>query len=157
MHGLFLQVLHPDSRVTDFFNRFGFEKILRYVITPPKTFPDNKLSTQENTFTEPLTKGLKKTMKSDTVHKQSMASSNKARNDITQRDISSFSANGQKFLELACLPSLINRYTLEFFCESKDSAFCYNWLLRQPAIAKPNADGFLVLNKDIKEGSCISS
>ena len=58
----------PDSRVTDFFNRFGFEKILRYVITPPKTFPDNKLS-KENTFTEPLTKGLKKTMKSDTVHK----------------------------------------------------------------------------------------
>lgn len=146
----------PDSRVTDFFNRFGFEKILRYVITPPKNFPDNKLATKENTFTEPLTKGLKKTMKSDTVHKQSMASSNKDRNDITQRDISSFSANGQKFLELACLPSLINRYTLEFFCESKDSAFCYNWLLRQPAIAKPNADGFLVLNKDIRKKALAS-
>ena len=53
-------------------------------------------------------------------------------------------------------PVLINRYTLEFFCESKDSAFCYNWLLRQPAIAKPNADGFLVLNKDIRKKALAS-
>ena len=146
----------PDKRVTGFFNRFGFEKILRYIISPPKTSQDNNLATQENTFTEPLTKGLKKTMKSDTVHKQAMASSSKERNDTTQRDLSSFSAKEQKFLELACLPSLINRYTLEFFCESRDSAFCYNWLLRQPAIAKPNADGFLVLDKDIRKQAMAS-
>ena len=76
--------------------------------------------------------------------------SNKNRSGIVADDISTYPSKEQKYLSLACLPSRINRYTLEFFCDSTASAYCYNWLLRQPDLAKQTEDGFLVLNEDIR-------
>ena len=54
----------------------------------------------------------------------------------------------------AC-PHLSIRSTLEFFCDARESAFCYNWLIRQNSLVKTNPDGFLILNENIKgAGSC---
>ena len=54
----------PNKQVADFFNRFGFEKILRYIIL-------GQLNSQKHegkkALPQPVTKGLKKNMKSDKV------------------------------------------------------------------------------------------
>ena len=85
-------------------------------------------------------------MKSDNVSNFNMGNTGIE----STKDFSSFSENGQKYLILASLPSLISRSTLEFFCDERESAFCYNWLARQSSLYKTNADGFLILNDDAK-------
>ena len=135
----------PDKRIADFFNRFGFEKILRYIIPTAKKQTQNPMAVVQ-AKKEPRTKELKKNMKSDNVSNFNMGKSGIE----STKGFSSFSENGQKYLILASLPSLISRSTLEFFCDERESAFCYNWLARQSFLYKTNSDGFLILNDDIK-------
>ena len=138
----------PNKQVADFFNRFGFEKILRYIIPGLKKQSLNE--EEKKALQQPVTKGLKKNMKSDKVVNINMGNSGNSGLKNTN-DFSSYSEKHQRYLILACLPTLINRYTLEFFCDARESAFCYNWLIRQNSLVKSNPDGFLILNENIKE------
>ena len=138
----------PNKQVADFFNRFGFEKILRYII-PGITKPSRN-EKEKKALPQPVTKGLKKNMKSDKVVNLNMGNSGNSGLKNTN-DFSSYSEKHQRYLILASLPTLINRYTLEFFCDARESAFCYNWLIRQNSLVKTNPDGFLILNENIKE------
>ena len=139
-----------SERVKNFFDRFGFDKVRQITVPDPVDRPETKNEQAHSTLPQPQTKGLKKNMKSDTLTNNPFGMSNKNRSGIVADDISTYPSKEQKYLSLACLPSRINRYTLEFFCDSTASAYCYNWLLRQPDLAKQTEDGFLVLNEDIR-------
>ena len=93
----------PDKRIADFFNRFGFEKILRYIIPTGKKQTQNPMADVQ-AKKEPRTKELKKNMKSDNVSNFNMGNTGIE----NTKDFSSFSENGQKYLILASLPSLIS-------------------------------------------------
>ena len=63
---------------------------------------------------------------------------------------SDFSEKELSHLLLASYPSRINRYNLEFFCEPREAAFCFNWLKRQKALVEIQPDGDLILNGDFR-------
>jgi hypothetical protein len=70
-----------------------------------------------------------------------------------QKSIPSFSDFSEKelnYLLFASYPTRINRYNLEFFCSTKDAAFCFNWLKRQKKIAQSQPDGDLILDQQFK-------
>ena len=53
-------------------------------------------------------------------------------------------------LLFASYPKRINRYNLEFFCNPREAAFCYNWLKRQKNLAQAQSDGDLILNDEFR-------
>ena len=46
-------------------------------------------------------------------------------------DLSGFSEKEIERLSFAAYPDRINRYNLEFFSDSRDAAFCFNWLKKK--------------------------
>ena len=51
------------------------------------------------------------------------------------------------YLLTACLPHKINRHTLEFFCDARTAAYCYNWLSRRPEYATRDILDYFILNE----------
>ena len=68
-----------------------------------------------------------------------------------QPSLSEFSEKEIERLSYAAYPERINRYNLEFFTTTRDAAFCYNWLKRNPRICTVLEDGDLVLNQNIRD------
>ena len=66
-------------------------------------------------------------------------------------DLSGFSEKEIERLSFAAYPDRINRYNLEFFSDSRDAAFCFNWLKRNSKLCTTADDGDLVLRQDIRD------
>ena len=59
----------------------------------------------------------------------------------------------KRYLLTACLPQKINRHTLEFFCDSRTAAYCYNWLSRRPEYATRDILDYFTLNEGIRSSA----
>ncbi|MDG1325295.1 MAG: hypothetical protein P8P49_05970, partial [Opitutales bacterium] len=69
---------------------------------------------------------------------------------IDTPNFSDFTEKELNYLLFASYPSQVNRYNLEFFCNSRDAAFCFNWLKRQKNLAQVQSDGDLIMNDDFR-------
>ena len=139
-------------RVASFFEKFGFSHVRRCEI--PKTNDARKLKPeglmQDISIDE--TKELKTNEKSSNMSNMSnMEDSNTIPNPVWN----SLSDKDRGYLLTACLPSKINRYTLEFFTDARTAAYCYNWLSRRPEFATRDILDYFILNEEVK--SCARS
>ena len=131
----------------NFFNRFGFEKVKRLKITP------KRMQSSQTQVGLLQTKELKKIMNSSTMESNMRADIQKNDGTVQELDLNSFSEKHQKYILLACLPHFINRDTLEYFCSSREAAYCYNWLLRTQDVVQQSYGSFLILNPRLKQAA----
>jgi hypothetical protein len=82
------------------------------------------------------------------INKEDNVMSNQDKIDTP--NFSDFTEKELNYLLFASYPSKVNRYNLEFFCNSRDAAFCYNWLKRQKNLAQIQPDGDLIMKDDFR-------
>jgi len=149
-----------EERIEKFFSKFGFDKITEINIPPFTALEcvqfanskgyeihdgeDHRTKSQGN----PL-KLLNILKKPTTIIKQEdnvMSNLDK----IDTPNFSDFTEKELNYLLFASYPSKVNRYSLEFFCNSRDAAFCFNWLKRQKNLAQLQPDGDLLMMDDFR-------
>ena len=62
-----------------------------------------------------------------------------------------FNEKQWQYLYRAAYPDRVNRYTLEFFTDPREAAFCYNWLKRSPKLTTVQTDGDLILDSEFRK------
>ena len=139
-------------RVTDFFDRFGFAHVRRCEIA--RTNKAQKLGSvpipQRVSMGE--TKELKTNEKSS-IMTNSMLNTDENSNGVPNPIWDKLSEKDKRYLLTACLPQKINRYTLEFFCDSRTAAYCYNWLSRRPEYTTRDILDYFILNEGIRSSA----
>ena len=150
-----------SQRLQSIFDRFGFEQVRRLNlhrlninqcadlnrqtykknITPKMLFEESKGNPSK----------LLNFLKNYTTHNKEDITLESQTHSSKQPSLSEFSEKEIERLSYAAYPERINRYNLEFFTTTRDAAFCYNWLKRNPRICTVLEDGDLVLNQNIRD------
>lgn len=144
--------IEETDRVNGFFDRFGFAQVRRCEIL--RTNEGQKLGSV------PIPKGVSigetkelKTNERSSIMKDSMKNTDEDSNGVPNPIWDKLSEKDKRYLLTACLPQKINRHTLEFFCDSRTAAYCYNWLSRRPEYAKRDILDYFTLNEGIRSSA----
>jgi hypothetical protein len=150
-----------DSKLQGIFDRFGFEKVQHFLLSPLSPSQCEKLAElrgyrsmggrelREISEGNPL-KLLNIFNKSTNLAKPKSPVMSEQKKKVLPH-FSDFSEEEFNHLLFASYLKRINRYNLEFLCSSRDAAFCYNWLKRQKKIAQKEPNGDLTLSQEIRD------
>ena len=150
-----------DDRTKGIFDRFGFDKVQVFSLSPLSPVHCEKLAELHDyrgvggqelwqiSNGNPL-KLLNIFKKSTSLPKPKSKVMSERKNKVLPH-FSDFSEEEFNHLLFASYLSRVNRYNLEFLCSSRDAAFCYNWLKRQKKIARKEPNGDLTLDLEIRD------
>lgn len=149
-----------NEHVKQFFTKFGFEKLTQINLPPFNSsqcglFAKNEgFKIQDNEEFWAKSQGnplkllnlLKKPTNINYQENIAMITTDKKIAPV----FSDFTEKELNYLLFASYPKRINRYNLEFFCNPREAAFCFNWLKRQKNLAYAQTDGDLILNDEFR-------
>ena len=149
-----------DDRTQGIFDRFGFDKVQVFTLSPLSPAHCEKLAElneyrvmggqelRQISNGNPL-KLLNIFNKSTSLSKPKSKVMSEPKKKVLPH-FSDFSEEEFNHLLFASYLHRINRYNLEFLCSPRDAAFCYNWLKRQKKIARKEPNGDLTLDPEIR-------
>lgn len=150
------------SEVSDFFSRFGFDKVHEFIFgglsNPADTKTIERPSEKSNEAiidpeTTPVGGNQHPTSQSTPASSGVDETGTQSKLEQAKEALSVFSKEHKHYITLASYAGKISRYNLEFFCPTRDAALCYNWLKRQSNLCEKTANGDLFLREELKQFS----
>ena len=150
------------SGISDFFSKFGFDKIHEFIFgglsNPADTKTIERPSEKLNKAiidpeTTPVGGNQNPTSQSTPASSGVDETGTQSKLEQAKEALSVFSKEHKHYITLASYAGKISRYNLEFFCPTRDAALCYNWLKRQSNLCEKKANGELFLREDVKQFS----
>ena len=148
------------SEISDFFNRFGFDKVHDFIfggLSNPAdtknlestTGKDRLSSDQSNNHHDHNLKERASRIPHSSKLEGEAASVTSDSLENAKKALSGYSDEQKNFITLASYAGKISRYALEFFSSNREAALCFNWLRRQNDICDKKESGTLSLNQNI--------
>ena len=145
-----------SPHIVSFFDRFGFDRVHEFILggldNPTISMQTGQPDTE--VAIEPDSTAPRKLLKSSTPS-PSLLGRETTDMDSKLEEAKKFFGEldevHQKFIVLGSYANSFNRYTLEFFADSREAALCFNWLSKQPDLCDSLQGGQVTVKQEVKD------